>query len=331
MDKAYFVDSVVELNCKKHQMPLRLNGGELSCEKGCSFQIINGIARFVPAANYASSFGLQWNTYKKTQLDSFTGISISGDRLMRIAGGSLEVFRGKKVLEAGCGAGRFSEVMLEAGADLFAVDISSAVEANYENCEKYPNYFVCQADILEIPVHPEQFDVVVCIGVIQHTPDPEKTIQALSSHVKPGGLLLIDHYTYGYPVTASRNTLREYLRNKNSLFALRFVKWLVNLLWPAHVILYKLRDLKIMAKIRQVFLDWSPVVDYQDAYPALGSHLLYTWAVLDTHDTLTDFYKHLRSAEEIQKALNLCGLTEIETTYAGNGVEARARKAIEGA
>ena len=54
--------------------------------------------------------------------------------------------RGKNVLEVGCGAGRFTEVMLAAGARVFACDLSSAVEANYANCNSWPEYFVCQAD-----------------------------------------------------------------------------------------------------------------------------------------------------------------------------------------
>ena len=75
-----------------------------------------------------------------------------------------------------------------------------------------------------------------------------------------------------------------------------------------------------------MFLYISPVVDYQDAYPQLGPRLLRVWAILDTHDTLTDVYKHLRSAEEISNVLRQCGMSEIKTAYAGNGVEARARK-----
>ena len=49
-------------------------------------------------------------------------------------------------------------------------------------------------------------------------------------------------------------------------------------------------------------------------------------ALLDTHDTLTDRYKHLRSGKEIAVNLAVCGMTDIHTAYAGNGVEARARK-----
>jgi hypothetical protein len=45
---------------------------------------------------------------------------------------------------------------------------------------------------------------------------------------------------------------------------------------------------------------------------------------LDTHDTLTDYYKHLRSAEEIKQALINCRMTDIKVAYAGNGVEVTA-------
>jgi hypothetical protein len=76
-----------------------------------------------------------------------------------------------------------------------------------------------------------------------------------------------------------------------------------------------------------VLLRLSPVVDYQDAYPQLGSGLLREWAILDTHDTLTDRYKHLRSADEISAHLRTCGMIGVETAYAGNGVEVRAIKA----
>ena len=67
-------------------------------------------------------------------------------------------------------------------------------------------------------------------------------------------------------------------------------------------------------------------MDYHDAYPALDKKLLFEWAVLDTHDTLTDFYKHLRSAGQISHYLEACGMTGIAAVYAGNGVEVSARK-----
>jgi SAM-dependent methyltransferase len=294
---------------------------------GERFPTVNGIPRFVPLKNYASSFGLQWNFYRRTQLDSYTGVPISRDRLKQVAGGSLEIFEGKKVLEAGCGAGRFTEIMLDSGARVFAVDISTAVDANFLNFNARPNYFVCQADLLKMPTRKEQFDIVVCLGVIQHTPCPEATMKALCSYVKRGGLLLIDHYSLGYPVTQIRRQLRNYLIKKDKGQSLRMVQHMVKIMWPLHKVLFRIRAIRGFGRIRALFLRWSPIVDYQDAYSAIGNRLLYEWAALDTYDTLTDYYKHLRSAEEIHDYLVGLGLIEIEVTVGGNGVEARARKA----
>src|SRR5712691_13193725 len=52
-----------------------------------------------------------------------------------------------------------------------------------------PTCFVCLLQRV-------QYDVVFCLGVIQHTPNPEETIEHLYAQAKQGGWLVIDHYTY---------------------------------------------------------------------------------------------------------------------------------------
>ena len=248
-------------------------------------------------------------------------------RLTRIASGSLDVFKGKKTLEAGCGAGRFTELMLEAGASVFAIDLSRGVEANYKNCAGFRHYYVAQADIMDLPIAPGQFDIVVCVGVLQNTPDPDVTINALCSQVKPGGMLLVDCYSHDYPATPVRRWIRSFLLRRREGFSMRFVRQLVKLLWPLHRAAYRRRDTKFGQRAISFLMRWSPVVDYHYAYPQLGGQKLYEWAVLDTHDTLTDRYKHFRSADEIESALGTSGMTNIQTVYAGNGVEAHRLEA----
>lgn len=318
----------IELICPIHNGTLDKDNKTTSfiCKKGCAYPIINSVPRFVSSENYASGFGLQWNEFRTTQLDSYTGVPISKNRLERILGGSIDIVAGKKVLEAGCGAGRFSELLLESGAHLCAVDISTAVEANIKNCHTFNNYFVSQADIMQLPFREEQFDIVICIGVIQHTPNPEKTIEKLCNQVKPGGLLFIDHYTHGYPLSLSRRIIRAMLIKMPSKVALVICKVITATLWPLHKFLWDNRNLTGFGLLRAILFKISPIVDYHDAYIELGPELLKTWALLDTHDTLTDYHKHLRSAEEIHNQLTLCGMKEISTRYAGNGVEAVSKK-----
>ncbi len=326
-----------ELICHKHKKRLSTETGKgtedrafWGCQLGCRYPIVKDIPRFVDSELYASSFGLQWKTFSKTQLDSSTGTTISRDRLARCLGGSIDIVKHKSVLEAGCGAGRFTEVLLEAGAHLFAVDLSNAVEVNHVNHSRYANYFIAQADICELPVEPAQFDIVICLGVVQHTPDPEETITSLCSYVKLGGLLVIDHYSHKYAMTKSRRLLRWIFLRTHPRFSLYASLLLTTLLWPFHRILWILKNFPLFERLvkwlRPRFLRISPVVDYHSAYPQLGPKLLLAWALLDTHDTLTDTYKHLRSAEEISSQLRRCGMVDIDVDYAGNGVEARARK-----
>ena len=314
--------------CPTHQTRLLLDkqAEEFVCNDGCVYPIINHIPRFVSSNNYAKAFGSQWKYYQKTQLDSYTGRPISHDRLERLVGGDLSIVAGKLVLEAGCGAGRFTEILLRSGATVYATDLSNAVEANYDNCHHEKYYSVFQANLLSLPVASGQFDIVFCVGVIQHTPNPEETIKALSQYVKPGGMLVMDHYPYNYPFTFSRKWLRKFLIQTPPSFSFKFCRALVAFLWPMHRLLWKYKKYTAINKLRGFFIKISPVVDYHDFYAELGPDLLYAWAMLDTHDTLTDFYKHLRTIEQIANALKLAGMEDIQTAYAGNGVEARARK-----
>ena len=329
-----------ELRCIPHGHPLapvsvgaRSNGVEeattLKCAFGCTVPVVGGIPRFVPSDDYAAAFGWQWTHFQKSQLDSHTGTTISRDRLTRCLGGDLSVVRGKSVLEAGCGAGRFTEILLSAGARVFAADLSVAVEANYANCGESSEYFVCQADIRRLPVVPASFDVVMCLGVVQHTPEPEATIAALASYLKPGGLLAIDHYSDHYPVTAPRRVLRELLLRMPPERARRIALGTARALVPVHRALWQRR--RGFGRLRKYLGRVSPLVDYYDAYPELGTQLLSEWAVLDTHDTLTDQYKHLRKPNEIRETLEDLGLADIEVERGGNGVEARARRVMSDA
>src|SRR4051794_40602508 len=84
-----------------------LSGG-LRCT-GCStaYPIVNGIPRFVPVDNYAASFGFQWNEFRREQIDSFNGTTLSADRFWSETGWAAKHLKGKWVLDVGCGAGRF--------------------------------------------------------------------------------------------------------------------------------------------------------------------------------------------------------------------------------
>jgi SAM-dependent methyltransferase len=283
---------------------------------------VSGIPRFVSSDNYSAAFGSQWKKYRLTQLDSYTGVPISETRLARCMGDALWAdLKGKHILEAGCGAGRFTEILLEKGAVVTSIDLSDAVEANQDNFPQNGQHRIAQADILALPFGRQQFDIVMCLGVIQHTPNPERTIEALYEQVKPGGWLVFDHYTYNVLYyTKMAPYFRMVMRRLSAERGLVWSEYLVDRLLPVHKRLQQARVLHFL------FSRLSPVLCYYRAYPELNDQLQHEWALLDTHDGLTDWYKHFRTCEQIERALKALGAGEITTSYGGIGVEARARK-----
>lgn len=286
------------------------------------FPIVRQIPRFVAGENYGENFGVQWNRFKKTQLDSYVGFPFSRDRLRRAMGDSqFASMEGLHVLEAGCGAGRFTEVLLEAGAMVTSMDLSSAVDANRDNCPIGDRHRIAQADLTKMPFEPMQFDRVVCLGVLQHTPSPELSIQSLWNQVKPGGWLVIDHYTYERRWSSIRPLFRQYMKRRPRAEAMSFVDKLVNLYHPWH------------RRFRGFYPAWfilcrlSPITSFYRSYPQLPEHLQREWSLLDTHDSLTDWFKHLRTKEQIVATLKELGGQDIWAEYNGNGVEARCRRA----
>lgn len=305
--------------------PLREEAGELRGPQGQRFPIKEGIAHFVPEDAYASNFGVQWNRFPRTQLDSYTGHPVSRDRLKRCLGEAFETLRGKQVLECGCGAGRFTEVLLAEGACVTSVDLSSAVVANSRNFPVGPHHRIAKADILRLPFAPKQYDLVLCLGVIQHTPNPEETIARLYQQVKPGGILAIDHYTFerGRWTSLTKPFMRAWLKRQPPEQTLPIVEGLVKRWLPWH------------RRLRSFYPGWfllcrvSPITTFYRYYPNFSEQLQYEWALLDTHDSLTDWFKHLRTRAQIEAALRELHIAEIWTSYAGNGVEARGKRPIE--
>ena len=86
------------------------------------YPIRNFIPRFVPGSNYADNFGIQWNKFRQNQLGSFSGHPISANRFWKATGWKPGELIDQWILDAGCGAGRFAEVALQAGAKVVALD-----------------------------------------------------------------------------------------------------------------------------------------------------------------------------------------------------------------
>lgn len=155
----------------------------------------NGAYRIVEDNNYTQNFGYQWNKFVGTQVDKASKLAISKTRFFAETNWDKEELAGKNILEVGSGAGRFTQIILDhTKANLYSVDYSNAVEANYKNNGGNERLHLFQASIYDMPFARAQFDKVLCIGVLQHTPNFEQSVKALIEMAKPGAEVVVDFY-----------------------------------------------------------------------------------------------------------------------------------------
>jgi 2-polyprenyl-3-methyl-5-hydroxy-6-metoxy-1,4-benzoquinol methylase len=283
------------------------------------YPIRNGIPRFVPESNYADSFGMQWNQFRETQLDSHSGHPISADRFWQSTGWSPSELRGQWVLDAGCGSGRFAEVALSAGAKVVAMDLSSAVDATYANLKHHENLHIVQANIYHLPFAPGAFSHVYSLGVLQHTPDVGKAFHALPPLVQTGGKLAVDYYGKTWKsALLPKYWLRPVTKRlpKPALFSV--LQKAVPLMLPIS------RALNSVPVLGFALKRIVPVVDYDGMLP-LTEKQRREWALLDTFDMFAPEYDHPQTAATARRWMESAGMKDIEVLNAGHLV-ARGRK-----
>jgi SAM-dependent methyltransferase len=290
-----------------------LTSGSLACTSGGhTFPIVDGVPRFVAPDNYAGNFGWQWNRYRRTQLDSHSGTTISRDRFVASTGWTREMLAGRRVLDVGCGAGRFAEVALDFGADVVALDYSSAVDACYANHAANPRFSVVQGDIYRLPVRPGSFDFVYCLGVLQHTPDVENAFRALVPPVRQGGRLAVDVYPkFWQTIASAKYWVRPVTTRMRQERLFRLIERSLPVLLPVSSALGAVP--RIGRKLRQLI----PVSNYAGIYP-LNPGQVREWALLDTFDMLAPAFDQPQTARTLRQWLDAAGLEEVEVFRHGH-------------
>jgi SAM-dependent methyltransferase len=119
-----------------------------------------------------------------------------------------DFFKGKRVLDAGCGNGRFAYYAAKYAREVWAIDLGPAVEVARKNTASLGNVHVVQADLHNPPFAPESFDFIYSLGVLHHLPDPETAFRNLLRYLKPGGDIQI--YLYWQP---DRRSVKSFLLN----------------------------------------------------------------------------------------------------------------------
>jgi SAM-dependent methyltransferase len=111
-----------------------------------------------------------------------------------IAPNRLEDFRGKRVLDAGCGHGHHLRMVAPYAREIIGIDLNTSGIARGET-QDLSHIRTLDADIATVDF-PEPFDIVYCLGVIHHTDHPDKTFENLKRLTRKGGRLIIWAYSY---------------------------------------------------------------------------------------------------------------------------------------
>ena len=137
----------------------------------------------------------------------------------------------KKALEFGPGIGNLTGKLLQMGYNVTAIDISAEMCAilkeKYATWMKVKKLTVINAPIENVNFDNEEFDLVTCYSVLHHLPNYVDEIQRLSSILKKGGIMYVDHevspfYWKDESRSAAKLVKALYLHSKSSLNAFYF-------------------------------------------------------------------------------------------------------------
>ncbi len=290
------------------------------------YPVIKSIPRFTAPDTYASSFGYQWNKFSRTQLDAKQK-QISKIRFYATAKWP-ENLQGQLVLEAGCGAGRFSGVALDTGAEVYSFDLSNAVDAcmaNTESIEQKNRHHIFQADIYKVPLGRDMFDKIFCFGVLQHCPDVRKAYLSLIPFLKPGGELVVDCYL-SQPLKDMFN-LKYLLR---PVFKWWRLSWLFKLCSVATSMEYDLKAFLVKVPlIGRHIANLVPIgaLNYEPEYYFSVSEIKEIKA-LSMFDMLSPKYDQPQKISDFRSWMACAGLEILELTIGYNGINARGRRPV---
>ena len=188
-----------------------VESGELACAAGHRYPIVRRVPRFVQhdlnadQARTRDSFGYEWTTLYPEHGHTRPEFQAERDIFLEYTRTVPSDFRGKLVLDGGCGNGRYAKLSNDWGARVVAVDISAAVEIASQNLAGRESVDVVQADLFKLPFRPNTFDLIYSVGVLHHTPDARGAFKAMQPLAKPGAFFSIFVHGQGNRVLYAGN------------------------------------------------------------------------------------------------------------------------------
>ena len=292
------------------QSPMQKSALGLLDNLSTIFPYKNGAYRIVQEDNYTQNFGYQWNKFAATQIDrEQKNTQLSFNRFFAVTGWAKENLQNKNILEVGSGAGRFSQIVLDhTPANLYSVDYSNAVEANFKNNGHHQNRLqLFQASVYEMPFAKAQFDKVFCFGVIQHTPDVQKTVQSLIEMAKPGAEVIVDFYCVNgwWTKLQAKYIFRPITKKWSNEKLLNKIEKNINWMIAATTFFNKIGIGKFINR-------FIPICNIKGTIPlGLSKNELREWCILDTFDMFSPQYDQPQKIATVKKWFNKNGMQQV--------------------
>lgn len=206
-----------------------LEEGELHCAE-CQrrFPVHRGVPELLPteanhaALQVAAEFAEQWKRYDEKREE------YRQQFLDWIAPVQPEFFKGKVVLDGGCGKGRHLLASATFEPELvIGVDLGEAIYVAREATRNQENVQVVRGDMLCLPFKEGVFDYGYSVGVLHHLPDPQGGFNSVVKALKPGGH--VSAWVYGYEnnewIVSFVNPIRKHLTNRMPRPLLKALSW----------------------------------------------------------------------------------------------------------
>lgn len=265
---------------------------------------------------HVANFGKQWRDHLNVQLDSHNGFNHSEKMLSEVLFNDLDYLKDKTVLEIGAGAGRFSEHIAKYAKELVLVDLSQAI---FFNVTKSSNSKKVKADFLEL-IPNQKFDIVLCRGVLQHTPNPIESILKLYEFIDERGEVFFDIYStpkigFLHPkylfwrplcLKVIRYESLETFLKKNIKSLLKFKRFVTKLLFNSSSASYHV----------------IPIYDYKGIID-LNESQLEEWAILDTLDGMYAKYDKPMSHKKVLSLMKKNRITVINASKFNNAFQTK--------
>ncbi len=298
------------LRCSEHLGKLDAESSGVRCQTcGRYYPVVGGVFQFTTAEDYAASFGFEWSTYARTQLDHNTS-RVSEETFRRKTGFTPEDLKGKWVLDVGCGMGRFAEVASRWGAKVVATDLSRAAEVAAQNLADRDHVWVCQADLFRLPFAPESFDYMYSLGVLHHTPNCDQAFKTLPQFLKPGRTIAI----WVYSAYNKWYRISDFYWRITSGLPSRWLHALCQVAGPLYHVHRCLRLIPVVGRILSgVLLSLLP----------MSLHPAREWRVLDTFDWYSPTFQSKHTCEEVFRWFQDSGLRDLRVLFEPVAVQGR--------